>query len=39
VTAKVSVEEHKLYRQKGPVLYATHWQEADKPEPEVATFY
>ena len=39
VTAKVVIEEHKLYRKTGPVLYALKWQPAERPDPEVATFY
>ena len=39
VTAKIALEEHKLYRKVGPVLHALSWESADKPEPEVATFY
>ena len=39
VTATVSLETHKLYRQKGPVLHATAWEQGVTPDPEVATFY
>lgn len=40
VTAKVKLESHKLYGgRRGPVLYATACQPAEKPVEEVATFY
>lgn len=39
VTATLTLEEHALYRRVGPVLHATTWQTAQKPEVEVATFY
>ncbi|MBQ7338085.1 MAG: GTPase [Clostridia bacterium] len=39
VTARVSIESHKLYSKKGPVLHATAWEKGQCPDPEVATFY
>ncbi len=39
VTAELRPEEHALYRRIGPVLYATAWETAQRPEPEIATFY
>ena len=39
VTARIKVESHKLYPKRGPVLYVTAWEKAQKPVPEVATFY
>jgi uncharacterized repeat protein (TIGR03943 family) len=39
VTARVAVENHKLYSKKGPVLHAIAWEDAECPDPEVATFY
>jgi hypothetical protein len=40
VTAKIKLEPHKLYGgRRGPVLYATVCEPADKPVQEVATFY
>lgn len=39
VTAHIKVESHKLYPKRGPVLYVTAWERAQKPIPEVATFY
>ena len=37
VTAKVSVERHKLYGREGPVLIVTAMEYAQKPEQEVVT--
>jgi len=37
VTAKVSVEHHKLYGKEGPVLIVTRTEYAPKPEQEVVT--
>ena len=39
VTGKLVEEYSKLYRAKGPVLKVTSIATAEKPEPEVATFY
>lgn len=39
LTAKISVEYHKAYGTKGPVLTAIAVEHAKKPEEEVATFY
>lgn len=39
VTAKIKVQSHKLYGGKGPVLHVTEIKPAEKPSPEVATFY
>ncbi len=39
LTAKVSVEYHKAYGTKGPVLTAVAVEPAQKPAEEVATFY
>ena len=39
VTAKISVEPHKLYGQAGPVLYATDVALSSEPKQPVATFY
>ena len=39
VTGKVSVQKHKLYKGKGPVLYVEKYEKADAPEQPVATFY
>lgn len=39
LTAKISVEYHKAYGTKGPVLTAIAVEHAEKPEEEVATFY
>jgi len=36
-TAKVSVENHKLYGREGPVLIVTRTEYALKPEQEVVT--
>jgi len=37
VTAKISVERHKLYGREGPVLIVTQTEYAQKPEQEVVT--
>ena len=37
VTAKISVEAHKLYEREGPVLIVTRTEYAPKPEQEVVT--
>lgn len=39
VTAEVKIEKHKLYRDKGPVLYVKSTDFAVPPAQEVATFY
>lgn len=39
ITAKISIEEHKLYDGKGPVLTAVDVKPAEQPEQPVATFY
>ena len=39
VTAKISVENSKLYGRTGPVLYVKALEKAALPETEVATFY
>ena len=39
VTAKIRVEEHKLYGSKGPVLYAVDTAVTSEPKTPVATFY
>ncbi|MBE6594260.1 MAG: hypothetical protein E7644_00535 [Ruminococcaceae bacterium] len=39
VTARISVEPHKLYGQPGPVLYATDVALSSAPKQQVATFY
>ena len=39
VTGKVSVQKHKLYKGKGPVLYVEKYEKAEAPEQPVATFY
>ena len=39
VTAKIRVQEHKLYGSKGPVLYATDVALTSEPRQPVATFY
>ena len=39
VTAKIRIEPHKLYGQKGPVLYATDVALTSPPKVPVATFY
>ena len=39
VTAKIRVEEHKMYGSAGPVLYATDYAMTSEPKDPVATFY
>ena len=39
VTATLRAEEHKLYRRIGPVLYVESCAPAERPDPEIATFY
>ncbi len=39
ITGKISVQKHKLYRGKGPVLYVKSYGKAEAPEQPVATFY
>ena len=39
LTAKLSVEYHKAYREKGPVLKAIKVENAEVPEQQVVTFY
>ncbi|MBR7039948.1 MAG: GTPase [Oscillospiraceae bacterium] len=39
VTGKISIQRHKLYKGKGPVLKITSVVLTDAPEQEVATFY
>ena len=39
VTAKVKIEKSRFYGTKGPVLYVTKMEKAEKPDPELATFY
>jgi len=39
ITAKISIEEHKLYDGTGPVLTAIDVKPADQPDQPVATFY
>ena len=39
VTAKISIEPHKLYGQAGPVLYATDVALSSAPSPQLAPFY
>ncbi|MBE6703296.1 MAG: hypothetical protein E7585_07810 [Ruminococcaceae bacterium] len=39
VTAKIRIEEHKLYGSAGPVLYATDVALTSEPKQPVATFY
>lgn len=39
VTGKLKEEYSPLYRAKGPILYVDKIERAEKPEPEVATFY
>ena len=38
-TAKVKIEKSRFYGTKGPVLYVTKMEKAEKPDPELATFY
>ena len=39
VRAKISIEAHKIYGQKGPVLHAQTIEYTDPPQEELATFY
>ena len=39
ITARIDLEYHKIYGQKGPVLKASALDYADPPEEELATFY
>ena len=39
VSGKISVQKHKLYRGKGPVLLVRKIEKAEAPEQPVATFY
>ena len=39
VTATFKVENHKLYNRLGPVLYVQSYETAERPDPEIATFY
>ena len=39
LTAKISIEEHKMYGSAGPVLYATDYAMTSEPKDPVATFY
>jgi hypothetical protein len=39
VTATFKVENHKLYNRLGPVLYVQSYENAERPDPEIATFY
>ena len=39
VTATLKLEDHKLYRRVGPVLHVIDWSMAERPDPEIATFY
>ena len=39
LTAKISIENHKLYKGEGPVLYITDYAVTSVPEEPVATFY
>jgi hypothetical protein len=39
LTAKIRIQEHKLYGSKGPVLYATDVALSSEPKQPVATFY
>ena len=39
VTATLTLKEHKLYKRLGPVLKVTSWEMAERPDPEIATFY
>lgn len=39
VTAKLSLEKHKLYRGQGPMLTVVDWAISSAPAQEVATFY
>ena len=39
VTGKISVQKHKLYKGKGPVLFVQKIEKAEAPDQPVATFY
>ncbi len=39
LTAKIKIENHKLYQGKGPVLYMKDYSVTTEPEDPVATFY
>lgn len=39
LTARVSIEKHKLYKGRGPVLYMKDYAVTSEPEETVATFY
>ncbi len=39
LTARVSLEKHKLYRSRGPVLYVQEAEKTNAPEEPVASFY
>jgi hypothetical protein len=39
VTATFKIENHKLYNRLGPVLYVQSYERAERPDPEIATFY
>jgi uncharacterized repeat protein (TIGR03943 family) len=39
VTATLTLKEHKLYKRLGSVLKVTSWEMAERPDPEIATFY
>lgn len=39
ITARIDIERHKIYGQKGPVLKATALDYCEPPEQELATFY
>ena len=39
VTAKIKIEKSHFYGTKGPVLYVSKMEKAEKPDPELATFY
>ena len=39
VTATLRAEQHSLYRRVGPVLHVISWESAQRPDPEIATFY
>ena len=39
ITAKIKIEQHKLYGGDGPVLYATDVALSSEPKQPVATFY
>ena len=39
VKGTIRIEKHKLYKNKGPVLYVEGTEFAVKPNQEVATFY